>query len=339
MRDGSEVPYYLRPNKHIDRELFVELLGRVVPIWGAENYCYFSMGGRHLIDQRMVYRRLGISHLFSVDNDEKVVARQKFNRPVASASCELMEATDLASKFSEILDDIDGANKAIVWLDYSSPKNRRGQILDFVNVAREMTPGEIARLTLNAQVTTLGSEEEWKKQQSQDSTDQTLGEYRAERLRKKLDSMVPANVKEVDQSSLPLVLLECVRNYLEKAGIFELKNKIKPVLATCYDDGHMMLTITIICVDDAGALPVGLEKWQYLCPDWEKALIIQSPDLSTKEQVALDVALGKKDDELILAEASFLPSDASSKGQSLAAIQSYRNFRRFYPAFRNTENS
>lgn len=338
MRSGSEVPYYLRPNKHIDRELFLELLGRTVPNWGPEKYCYFSMGGRHLVDHKLVYRRLGIQHLFSIDNDAKVVERQKFNRPIESAICELMNASKMASEFSDLLGKMTGPDKAIIWLDYSSSRNRLNQITDFAKVAVQLAPGEIARLTLNAQISTLGSEEMWKAEQQDAENPLSLAEYKANWLRSKLGTMLPASVTEVDQNSLPNVLLDCVRLQLDKAGAFRLKsgNQILPVLSTCYNDGHYMLTVTVICVEPTGDLPIGLRNWQYLCPTWNDILLIQSPDLSTREQTAIDRILEKSDED-ILSETGFLPKDAGFKRDSLDSIRSYRDYRRFYPEFRNTD--
>ena len=78
---GDEIPYQLRPNKFIDRQMFLELLSRLVMPRGPENYVYVSMGGRHLVDHYAIYNKLGIQALFSFDFDRNEVARQKFNRP------------------------------------------------------------------------------------------------------------------------------------------------------------------------------------------------------------------------------------------------------------------
>ncbi len=43
--NGAEIPYQLRPSKFIDRQIFMELLSRLIQVRGPENYIYISMGG------------------------------------------------------------------------------------------------------------------------------------------------------------------------------------------------------------------------------------------------------------------------------------------------------
>ena len=57
---GSSLPYRLRPNKAVDRELFLSLLMRLTPKLGLEKYHYVGLGGPFLEDFRLLHSRIGI---------------------------------------------------------------------------------------------------------------------------------------------------------------------------------------------------------------------------------------------------------------------------------------
>tara|TARA_R110000803_G_scaffold80134_2_gene145881 strand:- start:645 stop:1649 length:1005 start_codon:yes stop_codon:yes gene_type:complete len=332
MSTASEIPYYLRPNKHIDRELFMELLSRVVPTWGTDTYCYFSMGGRHLIDQRMVYRRLGVQHLYSIDMDTEVVLRQEFNKPISSARCELKTSGELVSEFADLVELMDGPERAIVWLDYTTPRQRLNQINEFAEVARQLAPGEVVRITINAHAATLGSDRDWKEKGEYPS----LAEYRAGRLKQQLGKLVPSTVSEVDQKTLPGVLMRCIKNALESKKVFENGTNKILALATCYEDGHRMLTVALLGVVAGEDIPRGLDSWSHKPADWSEFITINAPDLSTRERHALDQQLGASPDE-VLDALRFLPAKGEERETSLMAVESYQRLHRFYPSFQNTD--
>ena len=82
MGAGSSLPYRLRPNKAVDRELFLSLLMRLAPRLHVEKYHYVGLGGPFLEDFRLVHARLGLATMTCVETEEEVHKRQLFNRPV-----------------------------------------------------------------------------------------------------------------------------------------------------------------------------------------------------------------------------------------------------------------
>lgn len=121
---GQEIPYQLRPNKFIDRQLFIELLVRLIVPRGPEKYIYVSMGGRHLIDHHAVYNQLGIKAQYSFDRDANEVKRQQFNRPTGNTVCAELSSADLPLKLDEILRAFPSKRNLIVWLDYTGAERR-----------------------------------------------------------------------------------------------------------------------------------------------------------------------------------------------------------------------
>jgi hypothetical protein len=174
---SGEDPYQLRPNKFIDRQMFIELLSRLIVPRGIEKYIYVSMGGRHLVDHYAVYNRLGIDAQFSFDMNGNEVARQRLNRPTGATVCVEMNSAALPSQIDAILQRFPSKRNLIVWLDYTSA-DRRTQLQEAVQTLVRLRHGDIFRITLNADARTLAAANEWKEKGAEGP-----GEYRAEKLR------------------------------------------------------------------------------------------------------------------------------------------------------------
>lgn len=85
MSSGSSLPYRLRQNKSVDRELFLGLLGRLAATLKLEDYQYVGLGGPFLEDFRLIHARLGLKDLVCIEAEENVHKRQLFNAaPFAS---------------------------------------------------------------------------------------------------------------------------------------------------------------------------------------------------------------------------------------------------------------
>ena len=69
MSAGSSLPYRLRPNKAVDRELFLSLLMRLAPKLALEKYHYVGLGGPFLEDFRLVHGRLGIAKMTCIETE------------------------------------------------------------------------------------------------------------------------------------------------------------------------------------------------------------------------------------------------------------------------------
>ena len=87
MSSGSSLPYKLRPNKAVDRELFLSLLTRLASILKIESHQYIGLGGAFLEDFRLIHARLGIDDMICLEIEENVHKRQCFNRPVDCITC------------------------------------------------------------------------------------------------------------------------------------------------------------------------------------------------------------------------------------------------------------
>lgn len=149
MSAGSSLPYRFRPNKAVDRELFLSLLMRLAPKLGLEKYHYVGLGGPFLEDFRLIHGRLGIAKMTCVETEEQVHKRQLFNRPIASIEC-------VHKTLEDYLDETDFETPAIIWFDYTEPKGITTQIERFARTIGTVPVGSVLRVTFNANPTSLG---------------------------------------------------------------------------------------------------------------------------------------------------------------------------------------
>src|SRR5436309_2152627 len=107
---GTEVPYHLRVNKYIERQVFAEALGHIDHTFPLSAYAYVSMGGAYLEDFRMVHQAFGIRRLFSFDAEESVIARQRVNAPFDFIRCECAKSGEVIDNIDNLLSDLDAGN-------------------------------------------------------------------------------------------------------------------------------------------------------------------------------------------------------------------------------------
>jgi hypothetical protein len=327
--NGAEIPYQLRPSKFIDRQMFVELLSRLIQVRGPENYIYISMGGRHLVDHYAVYRDLGIKAQFSFDSDKNAVARQIFNRPTDATLCGTMHSSALPSELDKIAAKFPARRNVIVWLDYTNT-DRKLQLQEAEQTLIRLKHGDIFRITMNANVRHL------KQGPAGGSADKDS--FRADYLRDQIEDMMPTTITAIGDNDFPLVLLKCVELTTQKAKGQVPHLDFLPVLTTSYADGQRMLTVTCAVRDSSQheSFPNShFRRWQFASTSWDHIHDISVPVLSAKERFRLDSNLNKSAKKMLKA-LKFMPAD--DELSSLAAVSNYKKFQRFYPAFRHVDD-
>lgn len=322
MNAARDIPYQLRPNKFIDRQIFLDLLARVVPLRPDGDYIYVSMGGKHLVDQESVYRRVGIRHLYSFDGDAGVVARQQCNKPITQAQCVEMMSSALAGEIDNILDLFKPASKLIIWLDYTDPKERLAQLQELTECLKRGQPGDLVRITMNANDRTLSGD--WQR-----AGFERPSQFRAARLREQIGDFFDKEIEEILEDQLAPALARSV--FLACSQAQEEKGfKYEPLLVTSYADGQRMVTATVLVLEETGELPIGLQDWEFLAKGWHDIVEISAPDLSLREKVAIDKHLSETPEAIIQA-VKFAP--ASEQDDAHQALLSYKRLHRFYPTF------
>lgn len=316
------LPYRIRPNKFIDRELFAELVSLLVAEADPGEYAYVSMGGKHLSDHLAMYRRAGIRKLYAFDNDPRITDRQRFNAPFEGVVCENHGSEELPADIQEIVTDL-GANRVIIWLDFTAAEHFK-QLKEVEAITAKLAAGDVLRVTMNIEFSNLMRRmAELTAAQRELSTE----EQRALLLRRCLGVYMPRDINELTNDGIAVAVARSIERACELGGkAADQQTSPVPLLITNYKDTTLMLTATFRMTSGTSTLapPKG---WQYL-PGKGLAMIekIVAPDLSPREQYALDKCMHEK------------PEDIEKKlGFDLEgpSIIAYERFHRFFPTFQS----
>lgn len=330
MSAGSSLPYRLRPNKAVDRELFLSLLMRLAPELALEKYQYVGLGGPFLEDFRLVHARLGISRMTCIETEEQVHKRQLFNRPIASIDC-------VHKKLEDYLDETEFETPAIVWFDYTEPKGITTQIERFARTIGTVRLGSVLRVTLNANPASLGKPEpkdisvEADGEVSEDRAQKpTIREWRLGRFKERLGALFPSGLTADGMSfkTFGTSLLSALRLAVEKEALSFRDRRVVWALATHYADGQAMVTAAlVVCPRDDKAIEELVMGWEFYTTT-EAPHRLDLPALSTLERLTME-SNGNAQSEMGFE----LPK--SDMGEN--PFEVFKKFYRIYPHFSRVE--
>lgn len=111
MKSTNSINYELRPNKFVERRMFVSSLARIMGYF-KQKYQYIGFGGIAFTDFKLIHKELNIEELHSI---EKMYSKDKleFNKPYAQIQIEHDSSTNVLTK-------IDLTKPTIIWLDYDN---------------------------------------------------------------------------------------------------------------------------------------------------------------------------------------------------------------------------
>lgn len=315
MSRASSLPYRLRPNKAVDRELFLSLLSRLHRALDIATYKYIGLGGPFLEDFRLVHARIGIREMDCIEMEEAVHQRQIFNRPVASIRC-------LHSSLEDYLARSEFIGPVVLWLDYTDPRQLRAQVESFADQALELPLESIVRITLNANPESLG-----KPPLGQEAS---VLAFRLASFRSRLGDYCPADLVEQDmtQKNFGTTVLRALKLAVDKRMLEVRDRKVSWALATTYADGQAMATAALVIVRDSDTVINSLLN------DWEfhslptGPLVLDMPALSTLERLTMEAHDNPQ------AQMTF-PLPPSPMGQD--PFEAFKRFYRVFPHFSRVE--
>lgn len=314
MSSGSSLPYKLRPNKAVDRELFLSLLGRLAATMTIEKYRYVGLGGPFLEDFRLIHARLGINDMKCVEVEENVHKRQNFNRPVECIEC-------IHNTMEDYIDSVDFEKPVIIWFDYTEPGKITEQIERFARTITIVPTNSILRVTLNSNPSSLG-----KPINSHDDIQQ----WRLDRFHGRLGSLFPSGLKAEDMThkNYGKSILHVLKLAVEKETLSINQKKIVWSLSTHYADGQPMVTATlIVCSDDDEEIEELVKAWEfYSTPD--NPFLLDMPTLSTLERLTMESCTDAS---------ARLGYDLPKSEMGVDPFESFKKFYRVFPHFSRVE--
>lgn len=322
---SSRPAYHVRPNKHIDRSLFIEALSKLN--FDFNGYRYVGFGSYSFDDFKAMHCKIGINKMISLESDSAVVERAKFNSPYECIEIKYGTSSDYLEEL------IDYEANQIIWFDYTSPQELFSQFSDAIELVTQAKPNDVLRFTFNANPNTLASKD------SKMKDDSELYEARLEKLKKRLEEYCDPRVKAEDltQEGYPRVLRRSLRYSIER--IVNLPNQydervIIPLFSTTYKDTHQMLTVTLLVSteDEKSNIENKFQQWQIACLDWEAEEKISIPYLTEQEFFATTKLIpNKKNAEEELREK--FPGIYTEAQEAISFVKHYKS----YPHFHNVE--
>lgn len=324
MNNVANQPFYhLRPNKSIDRSLFVQTLIGLSRKLSISDYHYTGFGSYFFDDFKLLHETFNISKMVSLEVDHAEFERAKFNRPYGCIEIKNTSSTEYLSEL--MLDDED---HHIFWLDFVKPSELGQQLADFATLLNLLNPYDIVRITLNANPDSLG------KSQKADE----LQKIRLEELKKRVqDKYLPHSLStdDVTKPKYPLTLLNILKavstEVLEDNPPYS-PNFLLPLFSSVYADGQQMLTFTGIVLDsheEEKSIYEMLTNYKHHTFCWDNPCKIEIPALTIREITELNKLLPNPEiQQQLIKEFPFI---FSAKDKS--TVDSYISYYKFYPHY------
>ena len=290
---SNNIPYHLKPNKTIDRNIFLEILERIQNYISLNDHTYIGLGGAFLEDFKILHKKLDITNMICLEKDYNTYHRQQFNKPI---NCIDFKYTTT----KEFIDDFNFDEPAIIWLDYTSASDIKQQLDELHNICTQTQPNSIIKITINANPNTLGnlpsSEIDG---MTKFQADQEQRKYRRQVLKERLDIYYPTetSIEMLQQSNYPEILKNAFQIVIDKASEFYRYHTFQPLSAATYkDSAHQMLTLTGIILENDQIQTffekTSLDKRIYSFTEWIQDLMsIDVPVLSALEYFSLNAML------------------------------------------------
>jgi hypothetical protein len=339
---GANLAYHLRVNKHIDRCLFLEALGVVSAFRPLREYGYVSMGGNFLEDFRVVHQQFGIGKMYSFDGSANVITRQEMNKPYGFIACAARNSRDVVTGFDALRAEQFGeTGNAVVWLDYTTPSERQNQLIDVEILTAKLIAGDVFRVTMNANRSSLGSNEEYQRLHATGETGcTTLWNFRHERLVAALGEQLPPDRNDADHlknnEAFAATLARAIKWAAQKGINQRQELRLEPLLSVAYSDGQEMITVTVLVLpvteQEAFNKVPEWEKWKLPKPgaDWDQFVEVGVPHLSIRERHAIHSAMNHAG-QPNPAHVNFRLDDSEAASANL--FEQYRMHYLRYPTF------
>lgn len=316
---GSSLPYHLRTNKAIDRQIFFDLLNNLHMPSKLHLYKYISLGGPMLTDHQSLHYQLGLTKLESIERDEAAFSRQNFNKPFGCIDCIKTSIADYVLNFDE-------QEPVIVWLDYVDTKWSQ-QFNECYELLSKLKEFDVFKVTFNAnpEMLTGNSEEERLAKFKEKASSSYLS-----------DNLIVNDVIPMDR--LAQTIVDTFNSLVDDAIDAASDLEFEPLTIFRYiDNRHQMLTITGVVLprkEDSRTDLIEkshLTTWENLSSDWRDIHEINVPDLTFKERVVINQLLPADSNEELYGKLPFKLDKNDRKG--LKAIANYIKYYRYMPHF------
>lgn len=315
--------YHLRPNKYIDRNLFIQTLIGLNSQFPISEYRYTGFGSYLFDDFKLLHDTLNINCMTSLEIDSTEYQRAVYNVPYGCINVKNVSSTEYISQLS-LRDD----EHNIFWLDFVSPGELGSQLSDYSDLLNLLNPNDIVRITLNANPDSLGKHPD---------PDQ-IQKVRIENLKTRVkEEYLPRTLKpeDVTRRNYPITLLKIIKAVTLEALTDSppySPNFLLPLFSSVYSDGQQMLTFTGIVLDSHDKkelISTALAKYPHNTFSWDTPCNISIPPLTLREISEINKLLPDTVcQQQLIEKFPFIFSEKDAE-----SVESYISYYKYYPHF------
>ena len=140
---SNRIDFSLRPAKHAERRMMVEIFRKLRPFQAVEDYRYLGFGSLWFSDFGLFHRMLGVKEMLSMEREVAQKPRFDANKPFAAITMDYRDS-------SKVLPGLDWARPAFAWLDYDDPLTR-SMLFDVQSVSIRCASGSVLAVTVQSQ--------------------------------------------------------------------------------------------------------------------------------------------------------------------------------------------
>jgi hypothetical protein len=328
------VNYALRPHKFVDRRVFVEVIGRYAKFASIDKHVYVGLGSFAMEDHKLMNMSFGTNPLLSLEIDPDVLKRQKFNTPLPCIKPTGYSTGDYVVRKKAIYEEmqVSPESNSIVWFDMTDFDTIRAHLDTFSMLLAVSQPGDIVRMTVDVDEKTLARRKD-------DETFDALQARRFIELQEQLGPQLRPGARQTDlNKKLGIANLVCHAFRLTAEQAFERNEnfKFEPISLTSYADGHRMLSVTGIVVEEARSKEclqrMDLSNVPGAVSGWHELIDIQIPQLTVWEKLVIDRKVHAGKSKNLGTVIDFKLHETVS---TVELLKGYSKFQRFYPTFRH----
>lgn len=331
MNTATVIPYHLRPHKAIERQIFFEILTQLDRSSFVElrNYRYVGFGAPFLEDFKGIHLEFGIEKMDCIESDAFAYSRQLFNSPFNFINFYNTPATLYITGANYPRDE----NK-VIWLDYTSPREFKQQLLDAELLGQRLLPFDIVKFTFSSSLKAFMG--------SNSLGLDTTKVWKILELFKKDPGFEVYLPDEVTLENIADNFSSVVRSMASRAIKRGLANSMhgltfNHIASFYYADGLQMTTVTGIIAEAEVFKDIlsqsGLMHWRFFQPEMSLTTghEITVPVMTVSERIKIDQSIPTNDSTRIANDLAFRYGSDENEHHTL--IKGYCDYYKYLPYY------
>ena len=274
MKSTNYVNFSVRQNKTIERAIVFDGLRRILSVYSGTTFVYIGLGSIWFVDFDVAHRELAIDKMVSIEADEVIYKRAKFNKPYRTVEVVHGHSHDVLPDLVADRGDLT-MHPWIVWLDYDEAIDET-KLDELAGLIANLPSNSVLLTTFNA----AASRYERRPVDRRDRFEQLFGDaFPTEQFTSTADAKNELKVMSA--------LSDAVLDFMESTAVrIARRGEFVPAFNLRYKDGSPMATVGGVLPDETHVAAIDAEISR---SDWTGIASepIVTPPLTQREAASL----------------------------------------------------